>query len=109
MGNIELTRDIVRHYLKPVLTRGIDTLILGCTHYPLLKPAIQQVVGRRVQLVDSAENCARAVRDYLETNHSGAARRSAGKLELFVTDRPHSFSRSAKLFLGNRAPMARQV
>ncbi len=108
-GNIRLTRDIVRHYLRPILARRIDTLILGCTHYPLLKPAIARVVGRRIRLVDSAENCAIAVRQFLGESGKGTAKRSEGKLELFVTDRPFSFSKSAKLFLGNRAPMARQI
>ena len=108
-GNIRLTRDIVGPYLQPILARGIDTLILGCTHYPLLKPAIAQVVGRRVRLVDSAENCAVAVRRFLDKNGMATAKHGSGRLELFVTDRPRSFSRSARLFLGANAPMAKQV
>lgn len=108
-GNTRLTREIIRHYLQPILTRGVDTLILGCTHYPLLKPAIRQVVGKRVRLVDSAENCAIAVRQRLRDTGEETTRSGAGTLELFVSDRPHSFSRSARIFLGNRAPMAKQV
>jgi glutamate racemase len=108
-GNTSLTRDIIRHYLRKLLARGIDTLILGCTHYPLLKPAIRQVVGGRVRLVDSAENCAIAVRSHLRQNNLETERRGRGKLELFVTDRPHSFSRSARLFLGMHVPPAKQV
>ena len=108
-GNIKLTRGIVRQYLQPILAKKVDTLILGCTHYPLLKASIQQVAGRGVTLVDSAENCARAVGAFLMTNNMDAGRRSAGKLELFVTDRPHTFSKSARLFLGNKAPMAKSI
>ena len=108
-GNIRLTRDIIRHYLHPVLDHGIDTLILGCTHYPLLKSAITQVVGKKIRLVDSAENCAIAVRRFLDASDMRAPKRGSGKLQLFVTDRPQSFSRSAKLFLGGQAPMARQI
>jgi len=108
-GDIPLTRDIVGHYLRPLIARRIDTLILGCTHYPLLKSAIARVAGARIRLVDSAENCAIAVGRFLEENRLEAGRRGAGRLELFVTDRPHSFSKSARLFLGNRAPMAKQL
>jgi glutamate racemase len=108
-GNIQMTRCIIRHYLTPVLTHRIDTLILGCTHYPLLKSAIQQVVGRRIHLVDSAENCAAAVRQFLRENQMETSHRGTGRLELFVTDHPFSFSKSAKVFLGERVPMAKQV
>jgi glutamate racemase len=52
-------------YLQPLLDDGIDTLVLGCTHYPLLRAAIARLLGDSVTLVDSAENCAHAVRDLL--------------------------------------------
>jgi glutamate racemase len=108
-GNNRLTRDIIRHYLRPILREKADTLILGCTHYPLLKSAIRAVTGRRLHLVDSAENCAAAVRRFLRAKGLQARRKRGGRLELFVTDRPDSFSRSAKIFLGGKAPMARLV
>src|SRR5437762_3510602 len=52
-----VTRTILSAYLSPLLRRGIDTLVLGCTHYPLLKKPIRAVAGRDVALVDSAESC----------------------------------------------------
>src|SRR5262249_37851446 len=64
--NHRVTREILREYLAPLCRRRIDTLILGCTHYPLLKPVIRSVVGRGVYLVDSAESCARYVKERLE-------------------------------------------
>src|SRR5580765_4763213 len=64
--NHPLTRSILREYLGPMRRHQIDTLILGCTHYPLLKTAIRSVVGKKVALVDSAQSCARYVKERLE-------------------------------------------
>jgi len=57
----EVARLAAREYLAPLLAEGIDTLVLGCTHYPLIKPMLQEIVGPRVQLVDSAQETAKAV------------------------------------------------
>ena len=54
------------YLLSPMLRHKIDTLILGCTHYPLLKTALREFLGRKVALVDSAESCAKYVRERLE-------------------------------------------
>jgi glutamate racemase len=59
--------EMARDYLDPLKRTGIDTLVLGCTHFPLLSPAIQQVVGTGVRLISSAEETAREVADTLET------------------------------------------
>ncbi|MDP3985786.1 MAG: aspartate/glutamate racemase family protein, partial [bacterium] len=59
------TESIARHYLKPLLEKNIDTLILGCTHYPLLAPVIQKIVGDAAVLVDSAVSTAARVKKYL--------------------------------------------
>src|SRR5262245_5578413 len=56
---------VLKEYLQPLLRDRIDTLVLGCTHYPLLKTAIQRVVGTKVALIDSAESCAVYVRERL--------------------------------------------
>jgi glutamate racemase len=108
-GNNRLTRDMIRHYLRPLVRQSVDTIILGCTHYPLLKVAIRQVAGHRVQLVDSAQSCAAAVRNFLNAENLASRRSARGKLGLFVTDRPDSFSKSARLFLGTKSPLARLV
>lgn len=95
-----VTRVILREYLAPLLRHRIDTLVLGCTHYPLLKPAIRKVTGRRVRLVDSAESCARYVRERLQ--HLGLLcpnRRRAGTLRPFVTDETDRFAELADRFL----------
>ena len=59
------TKMILRRYLHPLKAKQIDTLVLGCTHYPLLKHLIQPRIGKRVRLIDSSETTARYLRDYV--------------------------------------------
>ena len=96
-----VTLSILSEYLAPLLAGGIDTLVLGCTHYPLLKKPIRIVVGKAVSLVDSAESCAHYVRERL--NHLGLLnkrRRRSGVIQPFVTDETERFGDMAKRFLG---------
>jgi glutamate racemase len=65
---------------------GIDTLVLGCTHYPLLTRAIARSLGDKIQIVDSAMNCARAVKDLLDRQSLATTSTSAGKLDVALTD-----------------------
>ena len=92
----EITDRIVRQYLEPLVQDGIDTLVLGCTHYPLLREAIGRFLGDNVKLVDSAQNCAKAVRDLLEAEKLRAAQGTDGKLEVALTDPPDSFLEVAR-------------
>lgn len=92
----ELTDRVIAKYLEPLVREGIDTLVLGCTHYPLLIPAIERVLGESVKLVDSARNCAAAVQQLLDQQHLRAPPGSAGKLEVALTDAPDNFLRVAK-------------
>ena len=62
----ELTDQVIARYLGPMMADGIDTLVLGCTHYPLLAGAIGRALGQEIKLVDSARNCANAVKDLLD-------------------------------------------
>jgi glutamate racemase len=62
------TKMILRRYLHPLKDKQIDTLVLGCTHYPLLKHLIQPRIGKRVRLIDSSEAVARSLKSYLEDN-----------------------------------------
>jgi glutamate racemase len=78
-------------YLRPLLEAEIDTLVLGCTHYPLLRPAIHRLLGDDVTLVDSAENCAIAVRELLAREDLNASSGSAGSLQVALTDPPDAF------------------
>ena len=99
----EVLRVVARRYLAPLLEARIDTLVLGCTHYPLLKAAIAAALPG-VRLVDSAEAIAGEVRERL-----GAAPGSAGSHRFFVTDTPERFLAVAGRFLGRTLPGAEHV
>ena len=91
---------IIARYLRPLLEVGIDTLILGCTHYPLLQEAIARFVGPEVRLVDSAHNCAAAVRDLLAASALAAPESNPGSLQVALTDASDGFLRVAEHALG---------
>ena len=96
------TTMIIRKYLAPLKNRQIDTLILGCTHYPVLRHVIQRKIGSRVRLVDSAEAVALEVRDHLDGQggDSRAAHTDKGQCRIFVTDTAEQFQKTAHLILG---------
>jgi glutamate racemase len=104
-----LTRAILREYLAPLLRHRIDALILGCTHYPLLKTAIRQVTGKKVALVDSAESCALYVRERLEHLQLLRSTRRTGIIQPFVTDEADRFAELAERFLGTATEPAWKV
>ncbi len=91
-----VTDAIVREYLEPLVAEGVDTVVLGCTHYPLLRPAIQRFLGESVTLVDSAENCATAVMQLLEAENLRADQATDGKLSVALTDPPDAFLEVAR-------------
>ena len=91
-----ITDEIILQYLGPLVEEGIDTLVLGCTHYPLLRGAIARLLGEGIILVDSAENCASAVRELLVREKLCAPETSAGKLQVALTDPPDNFLRVAR-------------
>ncbi len=89
---------VATRYLEGMLDEGIDTLVLGCTHYPLLKPVIAQVAGPAVQLVDSAEETAVAVARVIAERALGNPG-SPATTRFLVSDTPESFRRSGQAFL----------
>jgi glutamate racemase len=95
-----ITDQVIRRYLEKLVRAEIDTLVLGCTHYPLLKDAIQRFVGPEITLVDSAHNCAAAVKKLLAAEDLSADGAQLGKLEVALTDRSDGFLRVAEQALG---------
>lgn len=94
------TNRIVKKYLHPLKVRQIDTLILGCTHYSLLKKTIQIKIGRRVNIIDSAAAVAENLKDYLQAHEQVAASLSKnGRIRLFVSDLTDQLENSAKMIL----------
>ncbi len=92
----ELTDQIIARYLEPLMRDGVDTLVLGCTHYPLLVRVISRFVGAKVELVDSAKNCAIAVQQLLDRQSLRATAENSGSLEVALTDAPDNFLRVAR-------------
>lgn len=95
----EITDQVLMQYLQPMLDDGVDTLVLGCTHYPLLRPAIGRLLGDSVTLVDSAQNCAEAVRSLLTRERLHAAKENTGALQVALTDPPDNFLSVARAAL----------
>jgi len=96
--NSPIAVKIVRQYLQPLRGKKIDTLILGCTHYPLLKPVFRKILGPSVTLIDAAVETASRVEDILKEKEVVAERR-AGRLKCFISDRPQEFESIARRFL----------
>ena len=87
----DVTDRVIARYLEPMITDGIDTLVLGCTHYPLLAAAIARFLGEEITLVDSARNCANAVRDLLDLDSLRALEKNSGRLQVALTDSADNF------------------
>jgi len=95
------TRMIVKKYLHPLKTKQIDTLILGCTHYPILKKLIMSKVGKKVTIIDSSTAVTEMVNDYLEKMPDvKKTLKSSGRTEFFVSDYTAQFEKTAKTLLG---------
>jgi glutamate racemase len=94
------TRLTAEEYLKPVLDQNIDTLVLGCTHYPLLKPLLQEIVGDQIRLVDSAEAMAAQTAAVLADQGLGNLQNSPPQYRYYVTDVPYRFRSIGEVFLG---------
>jgi len=90
---------MVRRYLAAVKEAGVDTLILGCTHFPLLAPIIQKELGNGVALIDSGRETAVLCANRLK-GQDCLADRADGTAKFFVSDQPEGFSQVAEIFLG---------
>ena len=90
---------VAREYLEPLRDTGIDTLIMGCTHYPLLAEIIGRIMGPAVTLVDAGAEVARALKGEL-TDRELLADRPCGEATLYASDRPEDFGLLAATFLG---------
>jgi glutamate racemase len=92
----DVTDRMIMRYLEPLLADGIDTLVLGCTHYPLLTDAIARMLKRQVMLVDSAQNCARAVEGTLDRHSLRTMPHNPGELHVALTDAADNFLNVAR-------------
>ena len=90
---------VAREYLEPLRTSGIDTLILGCTHYPLLTEVIADVMGPEVTLVSAGEESAFELKRLLKAGDLRTTEDSRGETSFYVSDRAEDFERIASVFL----------
>ena len=93
---------IATDYLREMKRRKIDTLVLGCTHYPLLKRTIRHVMGEAVELIDSAEETTRALKADLTKRGLLNEGRRTGKKKFYVSDSAEKFKKIGERFLRQR-------
>lgn len=105
----ECTRTIAREYLAPLKRKGVDTVVLGCTHYPLLTPLIQEELGPEVTLVDSAITCAEKISTLLHHQGLKAPSGQPSQYHYFVSDDPMKFQESAEKIFGHTIPHVQLV
>ena len=112
MGS-EVARLVLTEYLSPLADQGVDTLVLGCTHYPLFKDQIrsmfQDQFDREVELVDSAESVAGRLKAMFMVQGLDAPEGRGGGIRCFVTDSPATFQRVGQRFWGEDFPQVVQV
>jgi glutamate racemase len=104
-----VTRSVLETYLNPMLDRGMDTLLLACTHYPLLVPALESMLGDRVRLVDSATTCAKHLERKLSDLGLLAPADHPATLDLAFTDISEQFEALASRFLATPTGPIRRV
>ena len=104
----EVPEMVARRYLNDI-SDGIDTLVLGCTHYPLLKPMLAEVMGPDIRLIDSARETAKEVRELLAADNLEKDTKGEGALSFFVTDSPDKFVEVGGSFLGSPIKNIEQI
>jgi glutamate racemase len=105
----KVTYQVAQEYLHPLKKFQVDVLILGCTHYPLLRNTLAKIMGRKVSLIDSAQEVARAVKSLLEKKGLVRKRKGRGRYRFLVSDAPGHFRKMAKRFLGYPVKDVRRV
>lgn len=105
-----VTQEVIAEYLRPMQAERLDALILGCTHYPLLKPALEAFFGPGVRVLDSAEAMAVSLQKRFDQGDIPPASRDlAGESHYFLTDRSTHFASMASFFMGEKDPRIEQI
>ena len=100
----EVTRLTAEEYLKPLKEAGVDTLVMACTHYPLLSKVIKEVMGDGVVLVNTGEATARVVKELLGSEGTASEGNKSPVREFYTSDEPELFEQVAAPFLGEGLP-----
>ncbi|MCB1214752.1 MAG: glutamate racemase, partial [Deltaproteobacteria bacterium] len=104
-----ITEEVARIYLKGLKSQGVDTVILGCTHYPLLKTLLSRVLGTSIKLVDSAQESAMALQTLLKDKELLSLRKTLGSQSFYCSDAPEKMQSLGSAFLGKDLGKVEQV
>jgi glutamate racemase len=107
--NKEATHLIAQEYLRPLIKRKVDTLVLGCTHYPLLKKTISETMGKEVRLIDSAEETAMEVKTALAREGLLRTGKRTPFRRFFVSDVPDRFVEVGERFLKDKITQVERI
>ena len=107
-NNGKITEDIIKVYLSDLVNKKIDTIILGCTHYPLLKHTIKKVIGNKISIIDSANAVALAVKNLL-TEKGLLKVNGKSTYKFYVSDGPEKFKNIGSKFLGKKILTVKKV
>jgi glutamate racemase len=105
----EITDIIIKKYIKPLLSKRIDTLVLGCTHYPLLRKALEKNLDKNIVLVDSAKSTAMEVKRILEQKSLLASKSNKKYLKFYVSDNPEKFKKIGMKFFSKSIKDVKKV
>jgi len=107
--NHTVTKLVAKEYVRPLLKNRVDTIVLGCTHYPLIKSIIQKAAGKKVKLIDSAQAVTVEVYQTLAKLGLENKNNGKGKYQYFVSDIPQKFAEVACRFLGRSIKPVRKI
>jgi glutamate racemase len=105
----EITDSIVKKYIEPLLNKKIDTLVLGCTHYPLLRETLEKNVGGNVVLIDSAKAAAQEVKNILKKTCLLADVKGKKFLKFYVSDNPEKFQTIGSRFFSKKISGVKKI
>ncbi len=94
--------ETARRYLEPIKAAGVDVLIMGCTHYPVITDVIRDIMGENVALVNTGEYTAKAAYDMLVSKDMQSESKTLGTQKYFVSDKTEAFSKTASILMGSR-------
>ncbi len=107
--NHKASELVAKEYLFPLKLEKIDTLVLGCTHYPLLREVIKGVMGDNLSLIDSGEAVASEVESLLDERRLRNTSKQEGNVQFFLSDMPHKFAEIGERFLGKKLGRVRRA
>ncbi len=96
----KVTEEIAERYLKPLKDKKIESLVLACTHYPLLEKAIRKSLGSKIKVINPAESLARELSSFLKKNPNLSSKK--GESRYYFTDKPYNFEKISRLCLGEK-------